>query len=553
MPDTPSASIVIPTRGRPHYLDATLGSIAPQADEHDGELIVVSDGLDDATAEITARHGARLVVLPEARGANAARNRGIAASSALLVVFVDDDVEAPPGWLAAMLDGARSNPEHDVFGGPIRPRLDGGGPRACGREPPPITSLDFGVGERDVPLVWSANMAVRRSALDRIGLFDETIRGRGEEEDWEHRYAAAGGRIRYLPHAGLDHRRTAADARLRSLARAAYALGRSSRRYDVRKEAAPTLRTELRTLAGCGWHTVRRRCAYGIVMAAGRSGRLAEALTERRHPIQEPHDFMSGTSGQVWGIRATTYALARDALAEAHELVTARRWRLRRAAERSARRSVLVVAVERDDQPNLLAEAREELLSSRHDVLFASAAVGSRGKWENITALIDEHGTAGSDWLVVLDDDVRIPRGFLDVFLFVAERFQLRIAQPAHRARSHAAWQVTRRRVRSVARETQFVESGPLVAFHHSAFETLLPFPPLRAGWGLDAHWSAIARERRWRIGVIDATPVVHGLRRTGALYDRQAAIEEGRSFLENKPYIRADEAQKTLLTHRKW
>src|SRR5581483_1170358 len=127
-------------------------------------------------------------------------------------------IEAPPGWLDALLAGARSNPDHEVFGGPIRPRLLGGGPRACGREPAPITSLNYGLDERDVPLVWSANMAVRRSALDRVGPFDETIRGRGEEEDWERRYTAAGGRVRYLPGARLDHLRTAADARVHRLA-----------------------------------------------------------------------------------------------------------------------------------------------------------------------------------------------------------------------------------------------------------------------------------------------------------------------------------------------
>ena len=99
----------------------------------------------------------------------------------------------------------------------------------------------------------------------------------------------------------------------------------------------------------------------------------------------------------------------------------------------------------------------------------------------------------GHDWLLVIDDDVALPRGFLDAFVFLAERFQLRLAQPAHRAHSHAAWQITRRRPQAVVRETRFVEIGPVVAFHHVTFEALLPFPPLRFGWGLDQHWSALA------------------------------------------------------------
>ena len=34
----------------------------------------------------------------------------------------------------------------------------------------------------------------------------------------------------------------------------------------------------------------------------------------------------------------------------------------------------------------------------------------------------------------MVDDDVVLPRGFLDRFLFLAERFGLQLAQPAHRA-----------------------------------------------------------------------------------------------------------------------
>jgi GT2 family glycosyltransferase len=280
--ETPSASIVIPTRGRADYLAIALASVGSQVAQLQAETIVVNDGDDPATAEVAARHGARLIGLPQARGANAARNAGIAGASAELVVLIDDDIAASPGWLKAMLDGARSAPDHDVFGGPIRARLEGGGPRSCGREGPPITTLDLGAEDRDTTFVWSANMALRRSAYERVGPFDETIHGRGEEEDWEQRYRAAGGRIRYLAGAAVEHRRNASDSSLRALAQASYRLGRTARRHDQRKGVAPPLGGEVRTLAGCAWHTARRRCANGIVMGAQAAGRLREALAERR-------------------------------------------------------------------------------------------------------------------------------------------------------------------------------------------------------------------------------------------------------------------------------
>ena len=562
----PTTSIVIPTKGRPGYLDVTLSSIVPQAAGAGAEVLVVSDGPDRDTADLAARHGARLVSLPACSGANAARNAAVAAARGELIVFVDDDVDAPPGWLEALLAGVGAAPDRDVFGGPIRARLEGGGPRACGREPAPITTLDLGHEDRDVALVWSANMAVRRRALERVGAFDEALLGRGEEEDWQHRYAAEGGRTRYVAGAGLSHRRSAADSTLGRLARAAYGHGRAARRYDARKATAPPIARELRTLAGCGWHTVRRRCAIGIVMAAHTTGRVREALAERAGITRANRpqataitrsapsdDFLSGTAGEVWGIRATTSAVIADTLEAAGRGVRLEPIRLARAARAWPRRRVLALAIERTDAPNLLASAREEVLRSRHQVTFVSAPAGDRGKFENLNALLEEHPVQGYDWLVVIDDDVALPSGFLDGFVFLAERFGLRLAQPAHARRSHAAWEVTRRRSRSVARETSYVEIGPVFAFQAAVFDLLLPFPALRAGWGLDLHWAAVAREHGWPIGVIDATPIRHGLRRIAASYDRQAAIEEERQFLATRPYVTASEAQRTLATHGSW
>ncbi len=282
MARTPTASIAIPTRGRPRYLDVALASIVPQAVRAQAEVVVVSDGEDRPSADVAARHGAKFVALPEPRGANAARNLAIAYTAGDPIVFVDDDVDAPEGWLQALLAGIASSPDHDVFGGPIRARLEGGGPRACGRESAPITTLEKGAVDRDITFVWSANMAVRRRAFERLGPFDEAIHGRGEEEEWERRYTAAGGRIRYLAAAGLDHRRAGHDATVRELSKASYHLGRSARRNDVRHGIAPSLAAELRTLAGCAWHIARRRCAVGIVMLAQAAGRLREAATEPR-------------------------------------------------------------------------------------------------------------------------------------------------------------------------------------------------------------------------------------------------------------------------------
>jgi hypothetical protein len=264
-------------------------------------------------------------------------------------------------------------------------------------------------------------------------------------------------------------------------------------------------------------------------------------------------DFLSGHSGHVAGVRHTSRAMISDLIADGRAAARLEPLRLRRAARRSPRRRVLALAAERTDVANLLAPARAELLRSRHDVRFESTPVGGRGKFENLNSLLRAHPAAGCDWLLVIDDDVALPRGFLDVFLFLTERFELRLAQPAHRSRSHAAWAVTRRHAGSIARQTAFVEIGPVTAFHRTTFDVLLPFPELRIGWGLDAHWSAVARERGWRIGVVDATPVRHDLRPVATSYQHRAAVEEARRFLSDRPYVRAAEAGRTLVQHRSW
>ncbi len=299
---------MIPTRGRPDYLAVALTSIAPQAQATRTEIVVVDDaGPSSAMQALVERAGARYEPHPAPLGLNVARNTGVERTSGDLVVFVDDDVEVAPGWLGALLEAARGHPEAEVLAGPIHARLEGSrAPRGCGRELPPITTLDLGPADTyDIRFAWGANMAIRRGALMRVGPFDTTLEYGGDEQEWQERLragraadstgagAAAGTeaaaaaqttdrRTLYVAAAALDHRRAGDDARLPSLARAARARGRASRRFDARRGQAPSLTRELRTLLGCLGHVARRRCPLGLTMAAHSLGRLEEGVRERR-------------------------------------------------------------------------------------------------------------------------------------------------------------------------------------------------------------------------------------------------------------------------------
>ncbi len=268
-------SVLIPTRGRAGYLEVALRTLR---DEFGGEVVVVVDGPRDAETErVAAEHGARVQTLGVRRGINAARNAATRTASEDLLAFLDDDVAVWPGWHGALIQAAGAHPEAGCFGGPIRPVLDGPAPRGCGRpQDAPVTALDLGGADRDADFAWGANFAVRRVALDRVGPFDERLRDCGDEEDWQRRLRAAGGTVRYVARAGVDHRRVGDDARLRALARGAYRRGRAARAYDAFKGTAPPLGRELRVLAGTLWHAASHGCAAGLVPAARTLGRIAE-------------------------------------------------------------------------------------------------------------------------------------------------------------------------------------------------------------------------------------------------------------------------------------
>jgi hypothetical protein len=222
-----------------------------------------------------------------------------------------------------------------------------------------------------------------------------------------------------------------------------------------------------------------------------------------------------------------------------------------------------VVGVYRHDV--LMRAAVDELRSSHHCVDFALGAMAAGsvrlaaetvyeqmagGKFQNLNELLPF--VDGVDWLLIVDDDVTLPSHFLERFLMVCERLNFAVAQPAQSRRSYANWGVTRRRFLSVARETKFVEIGPVTAMRRDARPLLTPFPPtLRWGWGLDFHWAWVLQERGFAMGVVDASAVEHRSRPIASTYSRDAAQQEGLAFAETVPRLHHDVASVSVRTYR--
>ena len=135
--------------------------------------------------------------------------------------------------------------------------------------------------DREIEFVWSANMAIRRSALERVGEFDETIQDAARKRNGSGVTRPPAGASSTSPRPRRASPRRRRRDRRRSVARLLRT--RPDRASQRRAHGrGPTLPAELRTLAGCVWHTGRRRCANGIVMAAHSLGRVRETLAEGR-------------------------------------------------------------------------------------------------------------------------------------------------------------------------------------------------------------------------------------------------------------------------------
>lgn len=242
----PFVSVVIPTANREAYLEPALRGLDAQDFPVDAyEVLVVDDAEEPTSREVVERVAAgsrasiRYVRRQGPRGINAARNTGARRTTGEVVAFVDDDCRFAPGWLLELARGVEGAPRAECFGGPIRSAVEPGHPRSCGRDAFPITVLDHGPADRYVDLVFGANFAVRRSAFDRIGLFDEgfTTYG-GDEIDWILRLRRCGGIVRYISAAGVDHARYSRDVSLKRMLRGAVVKGANVARFDAARGIA---------------------------------------------------------------------------------------------------------------------------------------------------------------------------------------------------------------------------------------------------------------------------------------------------------------------------
>jgi glycosyltransferase involved in cell wall biosynthesis len=292
-------SVIISTRNRAPYLPDCLRSLAAQQGELPHEVIVVDNGSEDETPEVLARwcreHPEFRSTREERVGLSRGKNAGIRMARAPLLLFTDDDVVVPPGWIRSYAEFFSRHPlDTIVAGGPIIPvpaeDLGAWPSWLDNRALIDLRKLDHG-RERELQppdYVFGANMAVPATVFSRLGLWNEdlgntpTDRSTFEDTELQDRVWAAGGSVWFCPDTPIQHRVPRASSSPGPILQNAFARGRNDFWKDVRTStgdlsAAPRI-SLVRGLAALVWNLL----AEGFIMAWFWVSRRATSLERAR-------------------------------------------------------------------------------------------------------------------------------------------------------------------------------------------------------------------------------------------------------------------------------
>lgn len=233
-------SIVVVTFNSRHCIDACLDALPRALDGLAAETIVIDNASSDGTAEhVATRRDVTVMPLERNVGFARANNQGIARTSGETVLLLNPDTVCAPQSLRLLHEFLAADPRRGAVGprletpdGVLQPSAGAlptllgtfvhaaglnrllpadEGRRArlytvLGRAIPRSASrlADHG-GARRCEVVWAAAMAVRRVALDEVGLLDDRLFMYGEENDLCARLLRGGWEVWFLPSSRVVH------------------------------------------------------------------------------------------------------------------------------------------------------------------------------------------------------------------------------------------------------------------------------------------------------------------------------------------------------------
>lgn len=189
-PPFDAAAILIPHYNDTARLARCLAALMPQVGEGT-EVVVIDNGSTEDLGQVRAAHPGLRIVTEPAKGAAHARNRGVAETTAPVLVFLDCDCVPAPDWLDAALAARLKG---DLVGGRIDVFDETPPPRSGAEAFETVFAFDNRAYVERKGFSVTANLVTRRDVFEATGPFTH---GLSEDLDWCRRATAKGFRLTY--------------------------------------------------------------------------------------------------------------------------------------------------------------------------------------------------------------------------------------------------------------------------------------------------------------------------------------------------------------------
>lgn len=196
MPEKPRVSIILPHLNEPDLLTCLRSLDRQRADGIPFEILVVDNGstiLPEGTVSLVA--GARLLHQP-IPGPGPARNLGAAEAEGDILLFIDSDCVAMPGWLSRIVCFFDENPKIDIVGGDIRIQPAKAGELTAVEVYESVYSYRARFYVEHHGFAATGNMGVRADTFRKVGPFGGI--GTMEDTAWGQRATGMGHAIAFV-------------------------------------------------------------------------------------------------------------------------------------------------------------------------------------------------------------------------------------------------------------------------------------------------------------------------------------------------------------------